>query len=466
MWSDIVKNNPLAVVPFSCTNENSTGSNYVELTQTFNFGNISLNTSVFTFKTGWDVIDLFTGKVVTNSSISSFRNLCPFKNDKYKNLLGSAESGAWFTPVKSMAVTGSTFRSGSYWTVNDILGNDFNPFQWFINYCKMFRLYWDIDYKTKTITVRSDYFSDYTNSYKEVIVDYSKPMIIEPIIEKYRNVNFGYKENESTKESQYKKVYGVAYGDMDIQTGIDITNESLSLSPDKNLGVWIPTKMDALAYVTMINSSATLATRNVLYSNEVINTLDKDGNIEYYPFYAFRIANTRRSYAFWTITDDTPKQIQTGKYSYLLNEGWGSLVQYTQDGTNVYYQEQMNTMPQFDNYFAKTEYESGTAYRNLYWSTFATPKEVYNDYLPSYHESRGFIYRWTNYLNELFNINNKKVTCYVRMSYPEFINFKFNQFFVIDHCIFLVNKIIDFNPNTDEPTKVELIQIDDVNNLR
>ena len=63
-------------------------------------------------------------------------------------------------------------------------------------------------------------------------------------------------------------------------------------------------------------------------------------------------------------------------------------------------------------------------------------------------------------------MNNKKVTCYVRMTYPDFINFKFNQLFVIDNCVFLVNKIIDFNPNSTEPTKVELIQISDVNNLK
>ena len=52
------------------------------------------------------------------------------------------------------------------------------------------------------------------------------------------------------------------------------------------------------------------------------------------------------------------------------------------------------------------------------------------------------------------------------MTYPDFINFKFNQLFVIDNCVFLVNKIIDFNPNSTEPTKVELIQISDVNNLK
>jgi hypothetical protein len=52
------------------------------------------------------------------------------------------------------------------------------------------------------------------------------------------------------------------------------------------------------------------------------------------------------------------------------------------------------------------------------------------------------------------------------MSYPEFISFKFNQLVVIDHSVFLVNKIIDFNPNEISATKVELIQVSDVDNLK
>ena len=102
----------------------------------------------------------------------------------------------------------------------------------------------------------------------------------------------------------------------------------------------------------------------------------------------------------------------------------------------------------------------------LYWTTFGVPKEVYNGYLPSNIDNYSIYNRWKNYLNEIFNVHNKKVTCYVRMTYPDFINFKFNQLFVIDNCVFLVNKIIDFNPNSTEPTKVELIQISDVNNLK
>jgi hypothetical protein len=103
----------------------------------------------------------------------------------------------------------------------------------------------------------------------------------------------------------------------------------------------------------------------------------------------------------------------------------------------------------------------------IYWCTFNVPAEVYNGYIPSNIDNFCIRNRWLNYIEkEIFNVDNKKVTCYVRMTYPEFISFKFNQLFVIENSVFLVNKIIDFNPNSQEPTKVELLQISDVENLK
>ena len=251
--------------------------------------------------------------------------------------------------------------------------------------------------------------------------------------------------------------------------------------------------------------------------------MNKDGEIEYYPFFAFRLNNLynyiQPNVPFYYISDDTPNQKNNGEYTYL---------DHSIDWINEGYLLHLNGIPQFDNYISKTvnlrstivptvmsndetldpitkgeieddntttdeiissEYTdpvtgqikvirrpmaSGTGSGSitdetqdfLYWTTFGVPKEVYNGYLPSNIDNYSIYNRWKNYLNEIFNVHNKKVTCYVRMTYPDFINFKFNQLFVIDNCVFLVNKIIDFNPNSTEPTKVELIQISDVNNLK
>lgn len=524
VWNKLKKLNSKNIVPNSCRWINgSSDNNYCEVTQIYNFGNDVLNTNSFKFKVGCDLINLQSGTMVKeNISSSDYKPLCPFKNDKYKTGVwnNDAKWTSYFKPIQSMNVSSNTYRSGSYWTIKDILGKDFNPFKWLIDYVKKFRLVFDIDYMTKTINLKSGYFNDIT--YKEVTVDYSKDVVIEPVINKYYKVNYGYKSNNSKKGTKYYKNNGVEYGDLDINTLININNESLSLTPDNDESVFIPEDMKCLSWINL-NSTAPIKYYNPIMTNKVINTLNKDGEIEYYPFFAFRLSNLhnyiQQDVPFYYISDDTPNQKNNGEYTYL---------DHSIDWINEGYLLHLNGIPQFDNYISKTvnlsptivpkvmsndqtldpitkgeieddsittdeiitvEYtdpvtgkpknisltrasgtESGSTTDEtqsfLYWTTFGVPKEVYNGYLPSNIDNYSIYNRWKNYLNEIFNVHNKKVTCYIRMTYPEFISFKFNQLFVIDNCVFLVNKIIDFNPNSTEPTKVELIQISDVNNLK
>ena len=467
VWSRLKSLGPKVFVPTSCgTYQYYHDDNHAcELTQYFNFGRIALNSNSFQFRFGCDKIDLDRMRVVaedTGFSDKSF--LHPFKNDKYKNKTwnsGSVFSAQWGMP-RAVNISGNTYRSMSILSGYDILGADFNPFKWLINYVKMFRLYFDVDYSAKTITLRDNYFSNVT--YKNVTVDYSKPVVIEPIVDKYNKVRFDYKDNGSKKGVQYLRNYGVDYGDMVIDTGIEVNSDVLSLNPDKELGVFIPTRIDCLTWSTL-NSLQTLRPRNPLFTSKVINTLNKKNEIEYFPFFAFRWDNVynplQHNVPFYCVTDDTPMMRSTGKYCYLDHtQGWASEVETTEDGQNVYYLLNLSYMPQFDNYLVVRNNNT-----TIYWDTFGIPAEVYNLYVPQSDEQVCVYDRWRRYLDEIFNVNNKKVTCYVRMSYPEFINFKFNQLFVIDNNVFLVNKIIDFNPNSTEPTKVELIQISDVGSL-
>lgn len=535
VWTTLKKLNNKVLVPNSCAWTNGSSSNsYCEVTQVYNFGNIVLNTNSFRFKVGCDVIEMTHGWMdTTNISRSSYSPLCPFKNDKYRDAVWNdgATWNSYFRPIQSLSVTSSTYRSGSIWTIYDILGNDFNPFTWLIDYVKKFRLFFDIDYDTKVIDLKSTYFNDI--EYRNVTVDYSKPVVVEPIVDKYAKYNFGYKKNDSKKEAKYYKNTGVVYGDMDVDTSLNINNENLSLIPNEDESVFIPVDLKCL-YWSNLNSNNQIKMGNPLKKSNIINTLNKDGEIEYYPFYAFRWGNYIQHSRFYYISDDTPNQRNTGECTYLehkgLGEGWEAEVEgQDEEGFDYYYLLCMAVLPRFDNYITKevslrstsiipgrslslgveeedtitgeegsgspdevteAEYTDPATGRTrvvkrsignytapleddeetqvfIYWVSFGVPAEVYNGYLPNNIENFCIYNRWSDYLNnEIFNVHNKKVTCYVRMSYPEFINFKFNQLFVIDNCTFLVNKIIDFNPNSTEPTKVELIQISDVDNLR
>lgn len=582
LWGKLKNQDSRNRVPNDCAWSNGSSShNYCELTQVYNFGRIVLNTNRFKFTFGCDVINLNSGSVVTpDINRSAYKPLHPFKSDKFQKRDSAIrtqalwEDGAtwagYFRPVPSMAVSKNTYRSLSLWCINDILGDDFNPFTWLIDYAKRFRLFFDINYDDKTINLKGGYFN--TVEYKKVEVDYSKGFKVEPIIDKYKMVDYGYPENKTRKGKKYSKSHDWQYGECQVDTTFRISTDTLHLTPNKDDNVFVPERLNALYYDNLKQpSSVPIKTANLLFTNRMINTLNDKGEIEYFPFYAFRWPNTRNPIQpmvpFYTITDDSPQQRNTGEYCYLgtgpnPNDptgpyiyGWNNLQEDTEvDGgttQNVYYAIPAPEIPQFDNYIYKTveidqsifgnrrnvrgitppdegesedegilaitpEDDGGSEVENEeitvsyvnpvtqrpvihkvprngyifyedldeddpeedpeddepvtqtihFWVTFGVPDVIYNGYVTGVLDNYCIYDRWKNYLNEIFNVNNKKVTCYVKMSYPEFINFKFNQLFVIDNCTFLVNKIIDFNPNSSDPTQVELIQISDVNNLK
>ena len=54
------------------------------------------------------------------------------------------------------------------------------------------------------------------------------------------------------------------------------------------------------------------------------------------------------------------------------------------------------------------------------------------------------------------------VTCYLNLKNSDWAYFDFNKFIKIDNQLYFVNKIFDYNPTSNEPTKCELITIQDI----
>ena len=94
---------------------------------------------------------------------------------------------------------------------------------------------------------------------------------------------------------------------------------------------------------------------------------------------------------------------------------------------------------------------------------FNIPKENYT-YLNNY-VGKNSIYSnfWENYLNERYNIQNKIITCYVMLTPTEYNQFKWNKFVKIGNQLCIVNKIYDYDMTSNQPTKVDLITIQDIN---
>ena len=437
VWGVLKNLDERNIVPAKSRQNTTASFKIINRNQEFDFDTMQLQ-SKFRFRFSIMSVNFANGTFVADN-VSPDDVMIPFARSFSKDTqIGYSSFARVVNFPLSVKMGSESYRSGADYNITNILGADFNPFSWLMTYVKMFRLGFDVDYLNRTITVTDGIFDN--PEYKKVVVDYSKDFKVEPIANNYSNVVFGYGDNPLSNGILYKKKYGIEYGDLDILTGIEIGTETMKLTPDTNLKVFIPSNMEGIVYNDIL-TVRDVVFRNIWGTNKIINTLNEGGDIQYFPFFAFRDDNIQSSQDI-RITDDTLFQSSQKKYYYLSQNAQPAV--------------STRTIPQFDNWINI----NGT----IYWALFNKPMVVYNGNVDS-GENVMIFDNWKHYLDELFNINNKKVTCYIRMTYPEFINYRFNQLLVIDNSVFLCNKIIDFNPASQTPTKVELIQVSNSNNL-
>ena len=91
---------------------------------------------------------------------------------------------------------------------------------------------------------------------------------------------------------------------------------------------------------------------------------------------------------------------------------------------------------------------------------FGTPKEVYYNFINTYFTDNNFYNRFhSKYLNNLINRDGKFVTKYLWLSPRDIYNFSFRNRLFIDGAYYIVNKIENYNPLSEQSTKCELIKL-------
>lgn len=91
---------------------------------------------------------------------------------------------------------------------------------------------------------------------------------------------------------------------------------------------------------------------------------------------------------------------------------------------------------------------------------FGTPKEVYYNFINTYFTNNNFYNRFhSKYLNNLINRDGKFVTKYLWLSPRDIYNFSFRNRLFIDGAYYIVNRIENYNPLSEQSTKCELIKL-------
>jgi hypothetical protein len=93
---------------------------------------------------------------------------------------------------------------------------------------------------------------------------------------------------------------------------------------------------------------------------------------------------------------------------------------------------------------------------------FGLPKEIYMGNMNYSEDATIYANFWKKFYNDQFNIDTKKVTCFVRLynMNQDFLR----EFYFFDNAIWILNKVDSYDVNSDATVRCEFIKVQDVYN--
>lgn len=368
------------------------------------------------------------------------------------------------------------------------------PFEVVMKYCKMLNLVFDYNNRDRKVTLmtRRKYFANSLNRIKDWSnkIDKTQEYSFVPLQWDTKYVTFNYGKLDVDRLADFEKKYNFTYGSKKIDTQYEFNKDNKNFfSGDNNL---INPSATMSEYFYTIDDIRTICdqqgTRVPTLSHEhyIINRKgDKSANVsnsfyfrnsnEYWE--TIRIWDSKRSWAggdFWTdtncvwITDDSEYELQTN--TFCTQFVWRTAPvssgssQYGKDGVsysnnamdwkclcNAYNSSNAATRPVFSVYDDDGQY----------CLQYSVPRENYYnpDWVCNVNENDIYNAQWKSYFEETHNVQNKVLTAYFWLTDNDWNEFAFNKYVTIDGVLYIVNKVIDYRPGKQTPTKVELIQI-------
>jgi len=310
---------------------------------------------------------------------------------------------------------------------NEINMNKFLPkktsqIDYFTDILTLFNLTVDtdpLDPKHLIIDTRENYLSSGTTKDWSLLLDRNQDIVIERVptlIDK--NVNFTYLEDTDDLNTKYQKLYDESYGDW-----LVLNNTKTIDKYDVELKVFSPTPCALIPNTNIVigqlyetsngKSVTTVHNLRILYRNDIIKNANSP------------------------ITTTSPSSIN---YIQILDR-------YTGIKTTI--STWFTTATQFDDPYIPY-YDLNWGYSKYYFNTFYnTPA------LPPYNNLYNTYYK--DYIDSIVDTDAKLISAYFKLDEYEISTLRFNNQINIDGNWYLINKIVDWNPN--QLTYVELIKI-------
>ena len=338
----------------------------------------------------------------------------------------------------------------------DILYMDDKPlFDVILQYTKMYNLLWKVDDVNKVITIcrKSTYFKDYEILDWNHKLDRSKDYLIEPITFDSKYVNFNYEEVDGSRYKAYYDKYGISYGGKKLKTSYGFNSSDYDLFSDIK-----PSIVSQRNYVKYSDLQEwNISKNNQPYINTTLDPIQRIESVDTDDSKAinesgwyFRLGNVSLSSPQY-ITDDTDLMISKKNYCYISRALIEEMIYAGSDKV-----KEINSLPVFG-LVANVDSQ-------YYGCIFNCPNEDYASNKDITNAKGHYIFDniWKDYINERYNIQNKKLVAYFNITPWEYLSFSFNKFVLVDNQLFMVNKIFDYDVNSSSTTKCELIQVTDI----
>ena len=443
------------------------------------------------------------------------------ENVPENTVLGNIESD-WDVNEYSLEIKSpSGIGSGTVITQDTILKTENTPADYLLNIGKLFGWYYvkDINEKKISIMSRETFFKNNVVNIEDRL-DYSKNFNINPVLFDKKWYKMTLNTPETYFAKKYNKEYDLDYGQKRIDTGYNFNTETTNLYEDSIFDNVISVRDSDKYYRTFYdkndNEVPCFVNDNLSYqlfhkndvSKEItsveqnlygVNIIDKNKTREWNGLRGtdcmvkscfYSLDNDEKSLEeisssilfyngnrdlldiknkpikYW-ITDDLPEMAD-------LNDGQPCWLYTNSDkdtrGNKIAILR--TTLPQFIKYKTEQIYYQGSTEHPISVDTgnvkqsldFGLPKEIYIDGLNYSEGTTIYDNYWKRFYNDQFNVNTKKVTCYVNLSDWDVKQELLRQFYYFNNGIWILNKIDNYDVTSNNTTRCEFIKVQDITN--
>lgn len=392
---------------------------------------------------------------------------------------------------ESQLVVSVKYKAGYKVNKNMLLNSESTPCDYFLSYLKMFNLHiWSDNIEKKIyIKQRKNYFTGEKINING-LVDRDSDITIKPIVYDAKWYNFNTEfDGDSLLNKTYKDNYGFDYGIQKVNTNYNFDSTSKDLLEKNVLKNCICNRAKSKYYVSVYEDYDNLPP----FYLDGFTTLLFNGEGDTIEANSFTPRTTVKSYNWWKekgydlmpkpdfrnkdgkgvdganvllfyngkqilkdaegnglyfgISDDIPQfeTLNDGEPCWIWSYNWNNSITY------------FDYLPVFSRYVTN---ENGWVTHS--WD-FGTPKQIY---IPDYsidNSSDIYTQYWKNYINDEFDSNTREVDLKVLLKgkvNPDFLQ----NFVYFDGCYWKIMEIVDYNPCSQETTKVKMVKVQDMNN--